>query len=71
GGGNLRNVGLIRIRDIWYKAAIATTAILALSLGISDPFNNPSPIATENSIYVYQYWSDELCLVFLKIGMTG
>lgn len=36
--------------------AIAATAVLALSLGVSDLFNNPSRIATQNTIDNYSYY---------------
>ncbi|MGL5036071.1 MAG: hypothetical protein ACRC6M_19975 [Microcystaceae cyanobacterium] len=36
--------------------AIAATTVLALSLGLSDLFNNPSRIATQNTIDGYSYY---------------
>lgn len=36
--------------------AIAATTVLALSLGISDLFNHPSRIATQNTIDNYSYY---------------
>ena len=36
--------------------AIAATAVLALSIGISDLFNNPNRIATQNTIDNYSYY---------------
>jgi hypothetical protein len=35
---------------------IAATAVFALSLGVSDLFNNPNRLATQNTIDGYSYY---------------